>query len=650
MTRSNRSAGPAVQAAPGEAGSSTLTAVTMVPGRPDDGDELARADHVGTALAVADAENAERAGNADHPGGADRDRAGHEHQDHEHQGHEHDDEHDDAPTMSWWQDAGGVDDHLTADETAVAAVTEVATVHFPALAVQGLLLTGDRAAGEEVVYEALARLRRDWYRLADPDQATAYLQGAVTALARQRTEPGGTSTSTGSAATATDLDADGRRTPPEDDGHLATGDDRTGEDHTGEDHTGEEPVTHVRPDVAASGVASTETSTDTGTETDTGTGTDTDTDAPAPVDVRAALAAVATDAREGLVLHHHLNLPEHETALCLCTAVAPLRSLLTGGITQLRTVLGDPVAGYDDQRLAGLVASAGSDVVATLDRDRLASALTGTRRLAVVPRRRRRVDAAFLLLGILVGGAVAVGAVWRSHSGTSRTAAVIRPAVVSTIVGGRAGSTTLVTAARTAAAPTTVAITTVAPTTTPTTTAEPTPANDVLAVAITPPPTDVPIPTATTRATAPARTPVTTVASATTAQTAPPVPTASPTTAPAPATTVAATAPPATVAPTTPAPPTTPAATTAQFRGWSIAQYGCARSDSSFFASGTADPAGGSVAVTGPGFSLTSPISASGTWRVSTSAVTATQQGSFTFRAATTSGPGARQSQNVVCS
>ena len=599
MTRSNRSAGPAVQAAPGEAGSSTLTAVTMVPGRPDDGDELARADHVGTALAIADAENAERAGNADHPGGADRDHDGHEHDD--------DDEHDDAPTMSWWQDAGGVDNRPTADETAVAAVTAVATVRFPALAVQGLLLTGDRAAGEDVAYEALARLRRDWYRLADPDQATAYLQGAVTALARQRTEPG-------------------------------------------DDHTGEEPVTHSRPDVAASGVASTETDTETETETDTETETETDTDAPGPVDVRAALAAVATDAREGLVLHHHLNLPEHETALCLCTAVAPLRTLLTGGITQLRTVLGDPVAGYDDQRLAGLVASAGSDVVATLDRDRLASALTGTRRLAVVPRRRRRVDAAFLLLGILVGGAVAIGAVWRSHSGTSRTAAVIRPAVVSTIVGGRAGSTTLVTAARTAAAPTTVAIATVASTTTPTTTAAPTPANDVLAVAITPPPTDVPIPTATTRATAPARTPVTTVASATTAQTAPPVPTASPTTAPAPATTVAATAPPATVAPTTPAPPTTPAATTAPFRGWSIAQYGCARSDSSFFASGTADLAGGSVAVTGPDFNLTSPISASGTWRVSASAVTATQQGSFTFRAATTSGPGARQSQNVVCS
>ena len=631
MTRSNRSAGPAVQAAPGEAGSSTLTAVTMVPGRPDDGDELARADHVGTALAIADAENAERAGNADHPGGADRDHDGHEHDD-------DDDEHDDAPTMSWWQDAGGVDNRPTADETAVAAVTAVATVRFPALAVQGLLLTGDRAAGEDVAYEALARLRRDWYRLADPDQATAYLQGAVTALARQRTEPGGTSTSTGSAASAADLDTDERRTPPGGDGHLATGD----------DHTGEEPVTHSRPDVAASGVASTETDTDTDNHTDTGTGTD--ADAPGPVDVRAALAAVATDAREGLVLHHHLNLPEHETALCLCTAVAPLRSLLTGGITQLRTVLGDPVAGYDDQRLAGLVASAGSDVVATLDRDRLASALTGTRRLAVVPRRRRRVDAAFLLLGILVGGAVAIGAVWRSHSGTSRTAAVIRPAVVSTIVGGRAGSTTLVTAARTAAAPTTVAIATVASTTTPTTTAAPTPTNDVLAVAITPPPTDVPIPTATTRATAPARTPVTTVASATTAQTAPPVPTASPTTAPAPATTVAATAPPATVAPTTPAPPTTPAATTAPFRGWSIAQYGCARSDSSFFASGTADPAGGSVAVTGPGFSLTSPIGASGTWRVSASAVTATQQGSFTFRAATTSGPGARQSQNVVCS
>ena len=582
--------------APAEAGSSTLTAVTMVPGRPDDGDESVRADGVGTALATADAEAADRTEGADHP----------------------DDDDGEAPTMSWWQDGGGADDRLTADETAVAAVTEVATARFPALAVQGLLLTGDRATGEDVAYEALARLRRDWYRLADPEQATAYLQGAVTALARQRIETGGLPPSAESAAPAVDLDTDDRRT--------TSANDLAGDTSAGNTSAGAKLAT---PDPSVSDAAPI---------------ADAGTDEPGPVEVRAALGSVATDEREGLVLHHHLNLPEHETALCLCTAVAPLRTLLTGGITQLRTVLGDPVAGYDDQRLAGLLASAGSDVVATLDRDRLAGALTGTRRHAVVPRRRRRVDAAFVLLGILVGGAVAVGAVWRSHTSTAHTAAAIRPAVVSTIVGGRGGSTTLVTAARPAAAP----ATTVAPTTTPTT-ATPTPANDVLAVAITPPPTDAPIPTATTRATAPARTPVTTVASATTAQTAPPVPTASPTTAPAPATTVAATAPPATVAPTTPAPPTTPAATTAPFRGWSIAQYGCARSDSSFFASGTADPAAGSVAVTGPGFSLSSPISASGTWRVSAGSVSATQQGSFTFKAATT-GRGANQSQNVICS
>ena len=607
MTRSSRPAGPAVRTVPGEAGSSTLTAVTMVPGRPGDGDESTRADGVGTALTTTETET------ADHPNGAD----------------DPDDDDGDAPTMSWWQDGGGVDDRLTADESAVAAVTEVATARFPALAVQGLLLTGDRAAGEDVAYEALARLRRDWYRLADPEQATAYLQGAVTALARQRIENGGLPTSAESAAPAVDRNTGDRRATP-------ANDDRVGDRSEGDTSEGDNDNSAMlaTPDPSASNAAPV---------------ADAGTDEPGPVEVRAALASVAPDEREGLVLHHHLNLPEHETALCLCTAVAPLRTLLTGGITQLRMVLGNPVAGYDDQQLAGLVASAGSDVVAALDRDRLTGALSGTRRLAVVPRRRRRVDAAFLLLGILVGGAVAVGAVWRSQNGTSRTAAAIRPAVVSTIVGGRAGSTTLVTTARAAAVLASTATATVAPTTTPTTTAAPAPANDVLAVAITPPPTDAPIPTATTRATAPARTPVTTVASATTAQTAPPVPTASPTTAPPAVTTVVPAAPPPTVAPTTPIPPTTPTPTTTAFRGWSVAQYGCARSDSSFFASGTADPAAGSVAVTGPGFSLSSPISASGTWRVSAGSVSATQQGSFTFKAATT-GRGYNQSQNVICS
>lgn len=68
--------------------------------------------------------------------------------------------------------------------TADQAVTALYSAHWTTLLRLATLLTGDRAAGEDVVQDAFVALHRRWRRAGGPDKALAYLRTSVVNGAR----------------------------------------------------------------------------------------------------------------------------------------------------------------------------------------------------------------------------------------------------------------------------------------------------------------------------------------------------------------------------------------------------------------------------------------------------------------------------------
>jgi RNA polymerase sigma-70 factor (sigma-E family) len=92
-------------------------------------------------------------------------------------------------------------------ELAREAVTGLYQAHALGLIRLGVVMTGDRAAAEDVVQEAFCGLFRHWAQLTDPAKALPYLRSAVlngcrSAWRRRRRRPDGAVLETGPWETA----------------------------------------------------------------------------------------------------------------------------------------------------------------------------------------------------------------------------------------------------------------------------------------------------------------------------------------------------------------------------------------------------------------------------------------------------------------